>query len=166
MSTPPQLQSDRPFKERRGGDHHHPPDSPRQRSGGRASNATPDVNTETSAHHEPESTVDSTAAPLAVTQTVSGWPDWDARRDAARAWVEQAGRPELEDWALRQHDRADCGWLAVLVRHEGEALIATREASYAVSAAISWSEASRRPSHAELERRRAVVGPLCREVSE
>jgi len=39
-----------------------------------------------------------------------------------------------------------------------EFLIAQREASHAISAAVDWSAASRRPSHAELERRRAVRG--------
>jgi len=38
-----------------------------------------------------------------------------------------------------------------------EFLIAQREASHAISAAVDWSAASRRPSHAELEQRRAVV---------
>lgn len=38
-----------------------------------------------------------------------------------------------------------------------EFLIAQREASYAISAAVDWTAQSRRPSHAELERRRAVV---------
>lgn len=36
-------------------------------------------------------------------------------------------------------------------------LVAQREASHAISAAADWTSASRRPSHAELERRRAVV---------
>jgi len=35
---------------------------------------------------------------------------------------------------------------------------ALRQASHAISAAENWTAASRRPSYAELERRRAVVG--------
>lgn len=97
------------------------------------------------------------SAPEQVTQHVPGWPDWDARREVARAWVKWAARAELEEWALRQHDRADCGWLGVLVANEGEALIAQREASHAISAAVDWTAASRRPSFAELQRRRGVV---------
>jgi len=34
---------------------------------------------------------------------------------------------------------------------------ALRQASHAISAAVDWTAASRRPSYAELERRRAVV---------
>jgi hypothetical protein len=37
-------------------------------------------------------------------------------------------------------------------------LVAQREASHAVSGAVDWSAVSRRPSHAELVKRRAVVG--------
>lgn len=45
-----------------------------------------------------------------------------------------------------------------LARDEHRAfLVAQREASHAVSAAVDWSAASRRPSHAELVERRAVV---------
>jgi len=35
---------------------------------------------------------------------------------------------------------------------------ALRQASHAISGAVDWTAASRRPSHAELVRRRAVVG--------
>ncbi len=41
---------------------------------------------------------------------------------------------------------------------ELERLTAQREASHAVSAALDWTAASRRPSHAELVRRRSVIG--------
>jgi len=40
---------------------------------------------------------------------------------------------------------------------EVERLTAQREASHAVSAALDWTAASRRPSHAELVRRRSVI---------
>ncbi len=90
-------------------------------------------------------------------QTVPGWPDWNVRREAARAWVEQADRPSLEAWALRQHDRADCGWLAVLLANYDEQMVAHRQASWAIADCLDWTAQSRRPSFAELQRRRGVV---------
>jgi len=128
---------------------------PRDGSRARATNASPTTNTGTDTHQEAKSDTDSTPAPPSTTEP---FPDWDARRAAAQAWVRQADRPELEVWALRQHDRADCGWLAVLVANRDETMVAQRQASWAISGALDWTAQSKRPSFAELRRRRAVVG--------
>lgn len=48
--------------------------------------------------------------------------------------------------------------LAAWDRRERAAGDALRQASHAVSGADDWTAVSRRPSHAELVRRRAVVG--------
>jgi len=61
---------------------------------------------------------------------------------------------------LAVHDRcsrAEWAWTDRARQEEEARLTAQREASHAISAAIDWSAQSRRPSHAELERRRAEV---------
>lgn len=60
---------------------------------------------------------------------------------------------------LALHDRcARAEWVCWdRARQDEEArLTALREASHAISAAVDWTATSRRPSHAELVRRRAV----------
>lgn len=58
------------------------------------------------------------------------------------------------------HDRcsrAEWAWTDRARQDEEVRLTALREASHAISASLDWSAQSQRPSHAELERRRAVV---------
>jgi len=85
-----------------------------------------------------------------------GTPEWvaaDAATRSAAAFV----------FALRYLDAAAMGSLVgardrrVASESQREFLIAQREASHAISEAVDWTAQSRRPSHAELVRRRAVV---------
>jgi len=113
--------------------------------------------------------VDSTAAPVDV--DVPDWPprrDWSGERAAildalALAVGPRAGASpfaRLLVHLLALHDRcARAEWVCWdRARQDEKArLTALREASHAISAAVDWSAASQRPSHAELERRRAVV---------
>jgi len=100
----------------------------------------------------------------ALTLTVGPW--------AAREDVPTFGTPTWADASpvarllatlvhlLAVHDRcarAEWVWTDRARQDEEARLTALREASYAISAAVDWSAASRRPSYAELERRRAVV---------
>jgi len=79
------------------------------------------------------------------------------RRDQFTAWLPTATRPELEARAMREFDRAEsASWCIAEERRRAE-LLAQRQASYAVSEALDWSAQSRRPSHTELERHRAVI---------
>ncbi len=115
------------------------------------------------------STVDYTAE-----QPDADVPDWPPRRDwsgertaivdaLALAVGPRAGASpfaRLLVHLLALHDRcARAEWVCWdRARQDEEArLMALREASHATSAAVDWSAASRRPSHAELVRRRAVV---------
>lgn len=79
------------------------------------------------------------------------------RRDQFTAWLPTAGRPELEARAMREFDRAESAAFLIAEEHRRAELLAQRQASYGVSAALDWSAQSRRPSHAELARRRAVI---------
>jgi len=92
---------------------------------------------------------DSTASP-----ELSEWAD---RRNAVLEWLPHATREAVEAFALRHFDRAESAAFLIAEQIERDRLLAQREASYAVSAAIDWSAQSRQPSHAELVRRRSVV---------
>ncbi len=89
------------------------------------------------------------------------WPDdprdWLGRQEAVRRWLPYASRGAVEAFAIRHFQRAESAAYLIAEGHRRDALQAQREASYAVSAAIDWTAASRRPSHAELQRRRSVV---------
>lgn len=67
--------------------------------------------------------------------------DWQARREFVQCWIPLVDRPTLERFAQREFDRAECGWLGVLRAHSDPALIAQRQASHAVSAALDWTPA-------------------------
>lgn len=82
---------------------------------------------------------------------------WQARRDAVTAWLPHATREAVEAFALREFDRAESAAFLIAEQAERERLLALREASLAVSDALDWTEQSRRPSYAELVRRRSVV---------
>ncbi len=89
-----------------------------------------------------------------MTDTANYWTD---RREHFMQWLPCASRPELEARALREFDRAESAAFLIAEQIERDRLLAQREASYAVSAALDWSAQSRQPSHAELVRRRSVV---------
>jgi len=74
--------------------------------------------------------------------SAAGW--WTAPPIARLATVLVLG----EAWIVHDPDRAAAERL--------------RQLSWDLSAAYDWTAASRRPSHAELERRRAEPGPLAR----
>lgn len=82
---------------------------------------------------------------------------WQARRDAVAAWLPHASREAVEAFALRHFDRAESAAWCIAEEHRRDRLLAQREASLAISAAVDWTAASKRPSFAELTRRRAVV---------
>ncbi len=90
-----------------------------------------------------------------MTDTANYWTD---RREHFMQWLPCASRPELEARALREFDRAEGAAYLVAEQIERDRLLAQREASLAVSAALDWTRQSRRPSHAELVRRRGVIG--------
>ncbi len=96
------------------------------------------------------SNLDSTA-PLELSE-------WTKRRDCVVAWLPHASREAVEVFALRHFDRAESAAFCIAEEHRRDRLLAQREASLAVSAAVDWTAASKRPSYAELTRRRAVVG--------
>ena len=79
-----------------------------------------------------------------------GSPQWSAASDTVRLASAFA--------ALGAYLDAATFTTLVLARDRREAPgNALRQASHAISAAVDWTAASRRPSYAELERRRAVV---------
>lgn len=79
-----------------------------------------------------------------------GGPDWVAASDTMKLASAFA--------ALLAYMDAAAFTTLVLARDRRDAPgNALRQASHAISAAVDWSAASRRPSHAELDRRRAVV---------
>ncbi len=82
---------------------------------------------------------------------------WQGRRDSVAEWLPHATREAVEAFALRHFDRAESAAFLIAEQIERDRLKAQREASLAVSAAIDWSAQSRRPSYAELVRRRSVV---------
>ena len=96
-----------------------------------------------------------TVGPAAAVEDVPafGTPEWGAASPSARVLAVLVHLLEVHDRCARAEwvcwDRAR--------QDEDARLTALREASHAISAAVDWSAASRRPSHAELERRRAVV---------
>ena len=82
---------------------------------------------------------------------------WQARRDFVVAWMPHVDRATLQAFALRHFDRAESAEFLISEQLERDKRIAQRMASIEVSQALDWSAQSRRPSHAELVRRRSVV---------
>jgi len=95
------------------------------------------------------STVDSSALPELS--------EWAERRNSVVAWLPHATREAVEAFALHHFDRAESAAYLIAEQIERDRLLAERQASYAVCEAEDWPAASRRPSHAELVRRRSVV---------
>ncbi len=95
------------------------------------------------------SIVDSTALPELS--------EWAERRNAVVAWLPHATREAVEAFALRHFDRAESAAFLIAEQIERDRRIAERMASIEVSQALNWTAQSRRPSHAELVRRRSVV---------
>ncbi len=82
---------------------------------------------------------------------------WQDRANEVAAWLPTATREAVEAFAWRHFQRAESAAYLIAEGHRRDALEVQREASYAVSAALDWTAVSRRPSHAELQRRRSVV---------
>ncbi len=82
---------------------------------------------------------------------------WQDRANEVAAWLPTATREAVEAFAWRHFQRAESAAYLIAEGHRRDALEVQREASYAVSAAIDWTAASRRPSHSQLQRRRSVV---------
>jgi len=95
------------------------------------------------------STHDSTALPELS--------EWAKRRNAVTEWLPHANRDSVEAFALRHFDRAESAAWCIGEEHRRADCAAQREANYAISSALDWSEQSRRPSHSELVQRRAEV---------
>lgn len=104
-------------------------------------------------------TGDATSAAVAASSdgNTTEATDWQARRDAVLCWLPGASRADLERFAVRHFDLAESAAYLIAEGHRQSELTAQRMASYAVSAALDWGAQSRRPSHATLQRRRAVA---------
>ncbi len=83
--------------------------------------------------------------------------EWADRRAAVVEWLPYATREAVEAFALRHFDRAESAAFCIAEEHQRAELLAQREASLAVSSGLDWAEQSRRPSYAELTRRRTVI---------
>jgi len=83
--------------------------------------------------------------------------DWQANHDAVVAWLPHATREAVEAFALRHFDRAESAAYLIAEQLERDQLIAERMASIEISQALDWTKQARRPSYAELTRRRSVV---------
>ncbi len=96
-----------------------------------------------------------TVGPWAGAQDVPafGTPEWTDASPLARLLAALVHLLAVHDRCAR----AEWVWTERARREEEARLTALREASHAISAAVDWSAQSRRPSHAELERRRAEV---------
>ncbi len=84
--------------------------------------------------------------------------EWAERRNSVVAWLPHATREAVEAFALRHFDRAESAAYLIAEQIERDQRIAERMASIEVSQALDWTKQARRPSYAELTRRRAVVG--------
>jgi hypothetical protein len=82
---------------------------------------------------------------------------WASRRAAVVEWLPRATRSELEAFALRHHDRAESAAWCISEEFERADMAAQRQASHAIADSLDWGAQSRRPSFAELQRRRAVA---------
>jgi len=91
-----------------------------------------------------------------VHQSVSD-SDWQARRDAVAEWLPHASREAVAAFAMRHFDRAESAAFLIAEQIERDRRIAERMASIEISTAVDWAEQSRRPTYAELTRRRAVI---------
>jgi hypothetical protein len=82
---------------------------------------------------------------------------WTDRANEVAVWLPTASREALMRFGWRHFQRAESAAYLIAEQAERDRLLALREASYAVSAALDWSAQSRQPSHAELVQRRSVV---------
>ncbi len=82
---------------------------------------------------------------------------WQDRANEVAAWLPTASREAVEAFAWRHFQRAESAAWCIADEHRRDRLLAQREASWAVCAAVDWVAASKRPSYSELTRRRAVV---------
>jgi len=96
-----------------------------------------------------------TVGPWAAREDVPefGTAEWSGASPLARLLATLVYLVDVHDRCAR----AEWAWTDRARLDEEARLTAQREASHAISAALDWTAASRRPSHAELERRRAVV---------
>jgi len=82
---------------------------------------------------------------------------WQGRRDSVAAWLPHATREAVEAFAMRHFDRAESAAFLIAEQIERDQRIAERMASIEISQALDWTKQARRPSYAELTRRRSVV---------
>ena len=82
---------------------------------------------------------------------------WQGRRDSVAAWLPHTTREAVEAFAMRHFDRAESAAFLIAEQIERDQRIAERMASIEISQALDWTKQARRPSYAELTRRRSVV---------
>ena len=82
---------------------------------------------------------------------------WADRANEVAAWLPTASREALMRFAWRHFQRAESAAYLIAEQIERDQRIAERMASLEISTALDWSEQSRRPTYAELTRRRSVV---------
>jgi len=102
-----------------------------------------------------ESTLDGTAYAGPMSEDTENY--WTDRREHFMQWLPCARRPELEARALREFDRAESAAFCVANERRVAELLAQREASLAISAAVDWTRQSTVASFQELQRRRSVI---------
>ncbi len=82
---------------------------------------------------------------------------WQDRANEVAAWLPTATREAVEAFAWRHYQRAEGAAWCIAEEHRRDRLLAQREASLAISAAVDWTRQSTVPSFAELQRRRGEV---------
>ncbi len=82
---------------------------------------------------------------------------WQDRANEVAAWLPTATREAVEAFAWRHFQRAESAAWCIADGHRRDRLLAQREASLAISAALDWTAQSSRPSHFELVQRRSEV---------
>ncbi len=83
--------------------------------------------------------------------------EWTDRANEVAAWLPTASREALMRFGWRHFQRAESAAWCIAEQIERDQRIAERAASIEVSQALDWSAESRRPSYAELQRRRGEV---------
>ncbi len=97
-----------------------------------------------------ESDADSTAE-LAASSDAS------RRANEVAAWLPTASREAVEAFAWRHFQRAESAEFCIGEEHRRADCAAQRQASWAIADALDWTAQSKRPSFADLERRREVI---------
>ncbi len=108
-------------------------------------------------HPAPEVPSTGIASHQATESDADSTSDASRRASVVAAWLPTATREAVEAFAWRHYQRAESAAWCIAEQHRRDALTAQRMASYAVCEAEDWTAASKRPSFAELTRRRAVL---------